>query len=53
MCLPTKIDLTYYKMKFGSIFESGVVWVLILAALRIEIFSVYQLLGISIYAPKL
>lgn len=53
MCSPTKIDLTSYKMKFGSILESGVVWVLTLAALRKETLSIYQLLGIFIYVPKL
>lgn len=46
MCSPTKIDLTYYEMESGSVFESGVVGVLTLAALRKETLSVYHLLGI-------
>lgn len=53
MCSPTKTDLTYYEMKFGSVFEPGMVGVLTPAALRKETLSVYHLLGIFIYVSKL
>lgn len=53
MCSPTKIDLTYYKMNFGSAFESGAVRALTLAAWRKETLGVYQLLGFFIYVSKL